>query len=296
MLIAFNRPELTRRVLDQIRKVKPENLYFAVDGPRLEKPDDIEKCKEVKNLIKKVDWQCEVKTLFSNKNLGCKLGPYTAIKWFFENVEGGVILEDDVLPDESFFYFCEGLLSYYHEDIRIGTISGNNFHEDIEIKDSYCFSSYSQTWGWATWRRVWQKYDLEIKKWPELKRKKWLKSVFKKPLTRFYWTLIFDAVRNGNINSAWDYQWTFMSFRNNFLTIIPSVNLAANIGIGDVNATHTNRKNKFASIKSKFATFPLRHPKNVLRNTLIDERIQKKNYVLWKEIGVRIAKRLGIKV
>lgn len=296
MLIAFNRPELTRRVFDRIRKAKPEKLYFAVDGPRIDRLDDFEKCDEVKKLIKQVDWQCEVMTMFSDKNLGCKFGPYFAMKWFFENVEDGIILEDDVLPDTSFFYFCEDLLNYYRSDIRVGTISGNNFQEDIEIKDSYCFSSYGQTWGWATWKRVWQKYDLDIKNWPKLKNEKWLKSILKKPLTRFYWKLIFNAVYSKKINSVWDYQWTFMSFLNNFLTAIPNVNLVANIGIGDVDATHTKHKNKFSLIKSKAITFPLKHPENIFKNELMDERIQKKNYVLWKEVGVRVAKRLSIKV
>jgi hypothetical protein len=295
LLIAFNRPELTRRVLDQIRKVKPEKLYLAVDGPRKGKSDDTEKCEDVKKLAEQINWPCEVKTLFSDKNLGCKLGPYSAIKWFFENVKEGIILEDDVLPDVSFFYFCQDLLNYYRDDARIGTISGNNFQEGMEINDSYCFSIYSQTWGWATWRRVWKKYDVDIKKWPELKNKKWLKSILKKPLARFYWRLIFDAVYSKKINSAWDYQWTFVSFFENFLTIIPGVNLATNIGIGDIGATHTKRKNRLSLINSKEIIFPLIHPKSVSTNTLLDKMIQKKTYVLWKEIGARIAKWLGVK-
>ena len=296
MLIAFNRPELTNRVIDEIRKAKPEKLYFAVDGPRLKNSRDIEKCDEVKNLIGRVDWQCDIKTLFSEKNLGCKLGPYSAMKWFFENVEEGIVLEDDVLPDVSFFYFCQDLLNYYREDNRVGTISGNNFHRDIEIEGSYCFSKYSQTWGWATWRRVWEKYDIDIKSWPDLRNEKWLKSILKNPLARFYWTLIFDSVYSNKINSAWDYQWTFMSFANNFLTIIPKVNLASNIGIGNADATHTKQKNKLASIDSEEVSFPLTHPKFVSTNTILDQAIQRKTYVLWKEIGVRMAKYLGVRI
>ncbi|MDO9231855.1 MAG: glycosyltransferase family 2 protein [bacterium] len=297
LLIAFNRPELTSRVFNQIRRAKPEKLYFAVDGPRMDRPYDFERCDEVKKLVKQVDWQCEVMTMFSDKNLGCKFGPYSAMKWFFENVEDGIILEDDALPDMSFFYFCEELLLKYKNDDRIASISGNNFQFGRnKTGDSYYFSHFSHTCGWATWRRAWKEYDLEIKNWPKLKSTKWLKSIFKKLPVRLYWTLIFNAVYSGRMDSAWDYQWTFMVWTKKYLSIIPSQNLILNIGFGSEDATHTKRKSKLSEISVEQMHFPLKHPEIIKRNIKADDFTQKNNYVLWKEIGVEIAKWLGKKV
>jgi hypothetical protein len=280
--------------LDKIRKARPERLYFAVDGPRLGKDGDAKKCEEVKSLIEQIDWQCEVKTLFSNKNLGCKFGPYQAINWFFGDVQEGIILEDDVLPDMSFFYFCEELLFKYRDNNRIASISGNNFQFGRnKTDDSYYFSHFSHTCGWAAWRRVWQEYDLDIKNWPELKNKKWLKTIFKNPLDRFYWRLIFNAIYDGRIDSAWDYQWTFMVWTKKYLSILPNQNLISNIGFGSEDATHTKGKSKLAEIPVEPMQFPLKHPEIIKRNIGADEFTQKNNYVLWKEIGVEIAKWLG---
>ena len=223
MLIAFNRPELTRKVLDRIREVKPRKLYFAVDGHRLECLDDVAKCNEVKILADQIDWQCEVKTLFSEKNLGCKFGPYKAIDWFFKNIEEGIIFEDDSLPDISFFYFCEELLARFRHEDKIASISGNNFQfGKNNTGNSYYFSNFSHTCGWATWRRSWKYYELGIRNWPKLKNEKWLKTIFKNPLSRFYWKLIFNAVYDNKIDSAWDYQWTFMAWKRKCLSILPN--------------------------------------------------------------------------
>lgn len=268
-----------------------------MDGPRLARPDDIAKCKEVKKLVDQLDWQCEVKMLFSNENLGCKFGPYKAINWFFDQVAEGIILEDDVLPDTSFFFFCEELLLKYRNDARIANISGNNFQFGRnKTEDSYYFSYFSHTCGWATWRKVWQEYDLEIKNWPELKSTKWLKSIFKNTSARLYWTLIFDAVYSGKMDSAWDYQWTFMVWAKKYLAILPNQNLISNIGFGSADATHTKGKSKLSEIPVEQLQFPLKHPETIARNEAADNFTQKNNYVLWKEIGVQFAKWLSIKV
>lgn len=291
LFIGFNRPDLIERVFNQVRLVKPKRLYFAVDGAR--NNDEEIKVNQVKNIIKLVDWDCEVKTLFANKNYGCKFGPVRAIDWFFKNEEMGIILEDDVLADKSFFYYCEELLDKYKNDKRVGSISGNNFvpKADFEGKD-YLYSSYSQTWGWATWRRVWKDYDIGMKNWPGLKNEKFLNNKFDNWFTVIYWQLIFDSVYSNKISSAWDYQFTFLNWQKNYLTIIPKSNLTKNIGIGHANATHTKSKNKLSDILVKKIVLPLKHPKDVVANKYFDNKIQKNNYVLWKEIGLRIYRKI----
>jgi len=283
LLIGFNRPDLIKRVLAQIKLVKPRKLYLAVDGAR--NNDEEMKVRLVKNIIKLVDWDCKVKTLFADQNYGCKLGPVRAMNWFFKNEEAGIILEDDVLADESFFYYCQELLEKYKNNNRIGTISGDNYTK-IYDRNSYLFSKYSQTWGWATWRRVWNKYDIEIMDWPEKNSNNWLKNVFNNYWTVSYWKLVFYQIYNNVITTAWDYQWTYMSWKYNLLTIIPKNNLVTNIGIGVEGATHTKVKNVLFEYPRHKIIFPLVHPKNIEINKKLDNYIQKNGYVLWKEVGM----------
>lgn len=289
LLIGFNRPDLIEKVFNQIKLVKPRKLYLAVDGER-NKIEEI-KVNQVKNIIKLVDWNCEVKTLFADKNYGCKLGPVRAMNWFFRNEEMGIILEDDVLADESFFYYCDELLEKYKNDDRIGIISGDNYTK-ISDKNSYLFSKYSQTWGWATWRRVWNKYDIEIKDWPEKNNNNWLNSFFDNYGTVLYWKLIFNQIYNKVITTAWDYQWTYMSWKYNLLTIIPQRNLVTNIGIGVEGATHTKVKNILFNYPRSKVLFPLKHPNNIEINKKLDNFIQKNGYVLWKEVGMFLIRKI----
>lgn len=292
LLIAFNRPDLAREVLAQIRGVRPIKLYLAVDGAR----NNVEKSKvdEVKKIINQIDWDCKVKTLFADKNYGCKLGPVRAMDWFFRNEEMGIILEDDILVSQSFFYFCQELLSLYKNNFKIGSISGDNYFGISGGKYSYMFSKYSQTWGWATWRRVWQKYDIKIKDWPKRKKDGWLKNILPTREAVIYWKLIFDAVYKCEINSAWDYQWTYMNWINNFLTIIPTKNLATNIGIGRAEATHTKMKGKLFDYPKYDIDIPLRHPELIEVNEKLDEEIQNTNYVLWKEVLMNLYRKFRI--
>ncbi len=291
LLICFNRPNLTRKVFEQIRIVKPSKLYVAVDGPR----NNTEKVlvDDVKSIFKTIDWPCRIKKNFQKKNLGCKLGPIAAMKWFFKNEEMGIILEDDILASVSFFYYCDELLNKYKNTTEIGTISGNNFTDLSNTKYSYLFTKYSQTWGWATWRRVWEKYDLSLSDWPYKKKERWLKSILDNTLARLYWKIIFNAVYKGEIESAWDYQWTYMSWKNGLLTIIPRRNLATNIGIGVAGATHTKMKGKLFDFPKFEMEFPMKHPKEHKSNILLDAKIQK-SYVLWKEILMNLFRKFCI--
>ena len=181
LLVGFTRFETAQKVFDEIRKAKPRQFFLAVDGPREGRPDDVERCNKTKQIAAQVDWECEVYTLFQEKNLGCGVGTTRAIDWMFEHVEEGIIFDDDCVPDQSFFRFCQELLQYYKHDARVMHISGDNFQMGKKRGDaSYYFSRYTHNWGWATWRRAWKHNDFKMLP-PEARRhiwdKQWLKSV-----------------------------------------------------------------------------------------------------------------------
>lgn len=283
LFLVFNRADTATRVFDEIRKQKPRHLFIAADGPRDYVQGEKERCEEVRRIFDKIDWDCEVKTLFREKNLGCGLAVSQAISWFFSNVEEGIILEDDCLPGESFFFFCKEMLEKYKNDNRVGIISGNNFlFNKFVIKDSYYFSIIPHIWGWATWRRVWDNYNFDISNWPELREKKWLHGLFDKKTTRYYWNNIFNDIYYKKINT-WDYQLSFMCLYKKYLTVIPKVNLISNIGFGSTNSTHTkNNGGIFSEMKTGVIDMPIIHPNEILRNKKFDDYIQRQNFCWWK--------------
>lgn len=193
LLLIFNRPNKTSQVFEQIRKAKPPKLYVSGDGPRKGYEGEEEKIKSAREIVSRVDWSCEVKTLFRDKNLGCKEGVSSAITWFFEQEEQGIILEDDCVPHLDFFTFCESLLVRYAGDDRVSVITGNNFQNGkIRGSASYYFSKYIHVWGWATWRRAWKHYQGDINFWPKWKTSDAWKKYKSDKIERRYWQKIFD--------------------------------------------------------------------------------------------------------
>jgi hypothetical protein len=280
LFMVFNRPDATRRVFEVIRNVKPLRLFVAADGPRENKTGEEEECSAVRQIIDEgITWDCEVKTLFRDRNLGCKVAVSGAIDWFFEHVEEGIILEDDCLPHLTFFGFCDELLNKYRDDKRIAQISGDNFQFGKKRTEySYYFSCYNHIWGWASWRRAWKNYDVDMKLWPEVRDNGWLDDLLgNKRLTK-YWTQIFERCYQGKIDT-WDYQWTFACWIQNCLTILPEVNLISNIGF-NVDATHTSCENdKSANIPVEAMGFPLRHPPFMSRDVPSDKYTEKRYLV-----------------
>ncbi|MCL1932274.1 MAG: hypothetical protein FWF53_00455 [Candidatus Azobacteroides sp.] len=272
LFLIFNREDTTRKVFNAIRQQKPKYLFVAADGARKNKPGEAEKCQRVRDIIKQTDWDCELKTLFREENLGCKAAVSSAVTWFFENVEQGIILEDDCLPDPSFFPYCEELLNKYKDDTRIGHISGgNSAPEIIERGLSYDFCSCSLIWGWASWRRVWKNYDINLSFWEEQKNNR--SFLFCNKWEEIYFSsFISDVLNNRNGINTWDTQYFFTLRLQNQLTICPSVNMVKNIGMGDPNAVHTSKK---ASAPSANAiSFPLQHPQYVLPKKKIDNKFK----------------------
>ncbi len=269
LFIIFNRPDTTRKVFDQIRNAKPSSLFIAGDGPRNESETVI--VKETREIVSEIDWNCEVEVLFREKNLGCKNAVSSAIDWFFGKNEMGIILEDDCVPQASFFKYCEKLLIKYKDEEKIMQISGFNPVNKLNVHDSYYFSKFGPIWGWASWSRAWKHNDLNMTTWVNIKRDKLYKKFCDSYLEERWRINVFDKVYSNKINT-WDYQWVFSKLIRNGLSIVPKENLITNIGFAE-NATHTNSKNKDLSFyKVKEMQFPLIHPHKIERNKIYDKK------------------------
>jgi hypothetical protein len=278
LFIIFNRPEKTREVMKTIRKARPTKLYIAADGPRPGRTGEVEQCKDSRKIALDIDWPCKVSTLVHETNLGLKLAETTAMDWFFSNEPEGIILEDDTLPHPTFFRFCAELLERYRNDDRIALISGVNAQFGRKRRDdSYYFSYYSQTWGWASWRRSWKDYDMNMSLWSEVRDNSRLDDILDDPVEARHWRNIFDHAADGRI-STWDYQWILSCWINNRLAILPNVNLISNIGFGP-DATHTTGRSKLSNMEVQPMIFPLRHPKVILRDKDADAFTARQQYL-----------------
>jgi hypothetical protein len=282
--IIFNRPDTAERVFSEIAKARPPKLLVIADGPRLDRPGEIEKCSASRAIIDRVDWPCEVLTNYSEINLGCKNRVSSGIDWVFSQVEEAIILEDDCFPNGSFFSFCEEMLDHYRHDERIGMIAGTNFLDNkFEFSDSYYFSRYMSIWGWATWRRAWQNYDREIRYWPKLKQSRFLQSRFFAKDEQKYWLKVLDRVYAGVIDT-WDYQWVLHNWTNSRLSIVPTVNLISNIGFRS-DATHTANASIYSCLDTQRLAFPLSHPQRMYVNAIADSYSAKAQFTsLWRRL------------
>ncbi len=235
--LVFNRPDTTEQVFAAIRQTQPEMLLVVADGPRSGLPDEGQRCAQVRAIVDHVDWPCRVLKNYSDINLGCKQRVSSGLDWVFAQVEEAIILEDDCLPNSSFFPFCEKLLEYYRDDERVMMVAGSNFLlETPELKESYCFSRYFPIWGWATWRRAWQHYDLSMQQWPRLRQERQIKALYSQPYMWRYVSAMMDNCYQNRINT-WDIQWVYSCLFNNGLSAVPRVNLISNIGLA---GTHTS--------------------------------------------------------
>jgi len=283
LLIVFNRPKTTKLVFEAIRKAKPTRLYIAGDGPRKAVKNDAELCAEVRNIVDHVDWECEVKTLFSVENQNCGIGPSTAITWFFDHEEEGIILEDDCLPSQSFFWFCQSLLEHYRNDYRVMHIGGNNFLQGwTKDKDySYYFSRSGFIWGWATWRRAWKKFDFKISQYAKARQSGLFHRYFPTATEKMYRFRKWDQTLAKRNVDWWDYQWDFARYANSGLAIVPHINLVKNIGFGEL-ATHTtNLNSKNTNMEAHDISFPLHHPPFMIRDVVSDKKYFK---IMMKDI------------
>ena len=277
LFILFSRYHLAQRVFDEIKKQKPKYLYVAADGPRVNYKDEAERCQQTRDIIKQVDWDCEVKTLFYDQNMGAAKALSSSISWFFENVEQGIIFEEDCLPHQDFFSYCEELLEKYKDNEQVMFISGDNFQDGIQRGDaSYYFSAFPHIWGWACWRRSWDGYDFLLKNYSNKAFKTTLKQYFPSWLERQVWLDRFLLMKKQAINT-WDYQLIFNIWKNHGLAILPNVNLISNIGFG-ADAIHcTDEKHKFANMPIH-SILPLKHASLIERDLAADEYFYRTYY------------------
>jgi hypothetical protein len=271
-LLIFNRPDTTARVFEAIAKAKPSKLLVVADGPRPDRLGEADKCAQTRAIINNVDWDCEVITNYSPINLGCKKRVASGLDWMFEQVEEAIILEDDCLPEHSFFRFCDEMLERYRLNERVGMVSGGNlqFGQSRGIA-SYYFSRYTHIWGWATWRRAWKHYDRDMALWPSFRDEGWLDRVFASQGEREYWKNSFQWVYDGKLDT-WDCSWTFAAITHGMLQVVPNVNLISNIGFGP-EATHTHVVGIHANMPIQPIVFPMEHPKFVLVDEEADRYI-----------------------
>ncbi|MEW6578464.1 MAG: glycosyltransferase family 2 protein [Chloroflexota bacterium] len=270
--LIYKRPDVTRRVFAAIAAARPRRLYVIADGPRDEA--EAARCAATRAIIEEVDWPCEVFTNYAETNLGLKRRVSSGLDWVFAHEEQAIILEDDCLPDPTFFRFCAELLERYANDPRVMHISGDNFLPDKRFgRTSYIFTRYIYVWGWATWRRAWQHFDIDMQSWKDATIRSRLLQQFANPQERRFWNNVWEQTSAGQINS-WDYAWAFACMASNGLGIIPSKNLVTNIGFGP-NATHTLVKSGFGPVPSASMEFPLIHPDVVARDIAVDSLLGK---------------------
>ena len=277
LFLIFNRPETTQQVFSAIRKAKPPRLYVAADGPRSDYPNEDEKCEHSRKIATNVDWDCEVKTLFRDQNLGCRLAVGQAIYWFFEQEPEGIILEDDCLPSQSFFWFCQEMLEYFRNDKAVGVICGF-YSNELEYKPStsFFFSRYLRVWGWAGWRRSNEGYDSNINLLIE-KQNTWKKDIFSRTdiFLKRYWQDMFEEVGSGKIDT-WDIQLQYLLWQKKQQVIVSSKNLVQNIGWAQ--GAHPLTKDHNHELATSEINFPLTTPDMTERDTRADQVIEKISY------------------
>lgn len=235
LLVIFNRPDTTEKVFSAIRQYQPNTLYIAADGPREGRKNEEELCTETRSIVNQVDWECEVKTLFKDKNVGCGIGVSSAITWFFDHEESGIILEDDCMPNQEFFFFCNVMLEKYKNNTEIMQINGFNSVFNNIKSNKYFKTIYPKIWGWATWKNRWDKYSYTLEKWEEYldniklynERYSFLEGVIR----YLVWKSIKLQFNKSGNASTWDYQWNFCVMLNHGLCIQPKANLIKNIGM-----------------------------------------------------------------
>ena len=297
LFIVFNRPETTRQTFEVIRQAQPRHLFVAADGPRTNKPTDVERCQNTRAVIEQIDWPCTVRTLFRTENRGCGRGPAEAITWFFNQVEEGIILEDDCVPDPSFFPYCQSLLETYRHDEQVYMITGTNALRKWRSRtSSYFFSNMAHSLGWASWRRAWRTFDYEMTDWSIASAQQKVQNTLSyKSYFRHYYTE-FTKYQQAKPDDVWDFQWAFARWVNGGKTAVPSVNLIKNIGF-NADATHSFYEDDLlANLTLYSIEFPLRASVQKIDRLfdwyLFERFINQKKRTILKKIALKLIKTL----
>ena len=274
-LFIFRRPETTAQVFAEIARARPPVLLVVADGPRTDRPGEAEQCTAVRAIAAQVDWPCQVLTNYAPTNLGCRQRLSSGLDWVFAQVEEAIILEDDCLPHPTFFRFCEELLRKYRDESHVMHISGDNFLSgQVVVQDSYYYSSYCHVWGWASWRRAWRYYDVEMRLWRQPNIRQACLRQFQQHNERSFWLSMWDAVSAGQVDT-WDYQWNLACLTRGGLAVMPAVNLVSNIGFGRAATNTSGINSSAANLPAAKMQFPLRHPLALEPNRVADAYVSR---------------------
>jgi len=278
LLIFWNRPVLLESLFEILQTLQPQRLYLACDGPRLNDPENerlVQRCRDLAE--QRLTWPVQVQRRYADTNQGCRAGVAAAISWFFSQESEGIVLEDDVHPDPSFFPFMQEMLERYRDDARVGSISSHHFHRQApNATSSYRFSIYNHCWGWASWRRAWDHYDFSLSSWPAFRDQGLLAGLGDKRFQR-YWTRILNSVARGEIDT-WDFAWTYSHWKAGMLSCVPDRCLVENAGFGP-DATHTNAEACPLPAPQPML-FPIEHPQFVRASPMHDRLTQTFQYRL----------------
>jgi hypothetical protein len=282
LFMVFNRPEKTKLVFAEIKKVRPKKLYISCDGPRDNFPQDEEKVKQVKELVsdQHLSWPCQIKRLYHETNLGVSMAGYKAFQWVFSQEEEMIELEDDCIPAQSFFLYCQELLDKYRDNDRICFITANN-NSGVKSGDgTYFFSRYGGSWGWATWKRVWDELDYLMSDWPQIRSKKSFRKNFRNKEEYDFWKLQFQLdyeKLNSGKSKSYDIQTLYHIFLKDKFNIYPNYNLVTNIGWDDAASNTFQADSKFAGTP-RVELSQIIHPEVIANCFEVDEQIFKYHF------------------
>lgn len=281
-LIVYKRLELTKQSFEAVRKIQPKKLYIIADGPRNE--EDRHKVLAVRDYLDThIDWDCEIHRNYADRNYGPRYRMPTGMAWVFETEDRAIFLEDDIVAGRCFFDYCREMLNKYENDDRVTMISGFNSISEADYFDGkdICFSYFASAWGWATWKRAFRKYDVNIRRWPAYRKSRRLKKQLTKAGYDFY-SILFDDLQYHWYTQAWDYQWVFMTFETDSVGIVPRVSLVQNVGMGNEDAIHATDDQKLIDMVENTVAgeihFPIKCPETIVRNRTYDTAYQQLHY------------------
>lgn len=278
LLITFNRPDVTRRVLDRILEMEPPVLYFFNDAPRPGNERDREMCAEIRRMADSISFSGVLKTRFEESNLGCKMGESTAMSWLFENEEMGIVIEDDILPSQEFFWYCQEMLDRYKDEPRVFSITGCNLlNEWKSSRQDYHFALFGSYWGWAGWRRVWQLYDVDIPLWKDEEIRRLVMNYLPTPQYRKLRKKELDSILN-ETNSTWDFQFCLLHYLYHGLSVVPSRNMIENIGINREDAVHMVGESPFSDLRHGTVSLPMKANPFMIPDMEYDDLVIRKAY------------------
>ncbi|MDC1393453.1 nucleotide-diphospho-sugar transferase [Flavobacteriaceae bacterium] len=270
LFIVYKRIDVSLKVFNEIKKIKPKQLFICSDG--FKSNADMKMVLSLrKTLLNNINWDCDLKLLFREKNLGCGLNVSSSISWFFEHVEHGIILEDDCLPSESFFHFSKQMLTLYRDNDNVSHISGSNLNVNYHFKQDYLFSNYTLVWGWATWRKSWKNFNYNMDSFEDSYFKKLCRNKFSSYEEANFWFKTIKDIKMRN-NNVWANRWLYSILINDKMSIIPKFNLIQNIGF-DNEATNTKTHWKGSLAINSEYSHNIQHPVKIDLDLKLGEKI-----------------------